>query len=252
MRPDTNGGHSTFSGRADSPATTIAAMSETPEPLDAATPLPAAAGPADPGPDQAPADGGLSGEGGPAERLKPDTPPQVQALRKVVGEIELGAGSLGWDRPPSLYALVPTVDLMATPGVPEDVLENLRRAWDGTPEHLSAILQEAIGDDVEDVLPQMAWPDSVHGSVLTVERIMVPPYVEDEAPDDPDQALEFISSHPARMDVRLTIGVDREGNSWCEVRLRNQDDPLRVAKGESLVPALVEALKIGFETAETS
>lgn len=174
-------------------------------------------------------------------------PPAVQALRAVVGEIELGASSLGWDRPASIYALVPTVDLMETPGIPADVLDSLRGAWNGTAEHLSAILQDPITDDVEEVLPQMAWPDSVFGCVLTVERIMVPPAVEDEAPEDPEEALEFISAHPARMDVRLTIGVTRAGDSWCEVRMRDHDDPQRVAKGESLVPALVEALRIGFQ-----
>ena len=173
--------------------------------------------------------------------------PHAAALRKVTEEIEVGAASLGWDRPPALYALVPTAQLLATNDVPEDVLASLREAWDGTPEHLSAILQDSIpNDELEEVLPKLAWPESVFGSALTVERIIVPPSVEDEAPDDPQEALDFISNHPARTDVRLTIGITREGDSWCAVRARTFDDPERVGKGENLVPALVEALRMGF------
>ena len=80
--------------------------------------------------------------------------PHAAALRKVTEEIEVGAASRGWDRPPALYALVPTAQLLATDDVPEDVLASLREAWDGTPEHLSAILQDSIpNDELEEVLP---------------------------------------------------------------------------------------------------
>lgn len=182
----------------------------------------------------------------PLEDWKAAPPTENRALRQVTGEIEAGAARLGWDRPAAIYALVPTTELMETPGIPPDILENLQEAWDGSSTHLSAILQEDVSEDVEEVLPQLAWPDTVYGAALTIERIMVPPAVEEEAPDDPEEALEFIASHPARMDVRLTVGVTRDGDSWCEVRMRDHDDPLRVAKGENLVPALVEALKMGF------
>ncbi|WP_242491674.1 PPA1309 family protein [Actinomyces minihominis] len=180
-------------------------------------------------------------------------PPASAALRKVTEEIEAGAARLGWDRPPAVYALVPTRQLLETPDIPEDVLNDLREAWDGTSEHLSAILQDSIpNDELEETLPKLAWPETVFGSALTVERIIVPPEVEDEAPEDPEAALEFISSHPARTDVRLTIGVTRDGDSWCAVRARTFDDPNRVGKGENLVPALVEALKMGFAPDERS
>ena len=173
--------------------------------------------------------------------------PQTTALRTVIEEIEAGAAALGWDRPPALYALVPTAQLLETSDIPQDIREDLQGAWDGTKEHLSAILQDAVPDsELEEILPKLAWPKTVFGSALTVERIIVPPSVEDDAPDDPEEALEFISNHPARTDVRLTIGVTREGDSWCTVRARTFDDPDRVGKGENLVPALVEALRMGF------
>lgn len=169
------------------------------------------------------------------------------ALRAVVTEIENGAARVGWDRPPSIYALVPTAQLMATPEVPADVLADLERAWDGTGSHLSAILQESVtGDELEELLPKLAWPGSVWGAALTVERVIVPPAVEEAAPEDPDEALAFISNHPLATDVRLTIGVTREGDSWCAIRTRAFDDAGNVGTGETLVPSLVEALQIGF------
>lgn len=182
----------------------------------------------------------------------PNDPPEAsKALRTVVEEIEQGAASLGWDRPAALYALVPTVQLMETEGVPLDVLAGLQEAWDGTPTHLSAIVQDSLGnEDLEEVLPQLVWPDSVFGAAVTLERIIVPPSVEEEAPEDPDEALQFILDHPARTDVRLTIGVTREGDSWCAVRTRAFDDPTRVGTGENLVPVLVDALALGFHSDE--
>ncbi len=170
-----------------------------------------------------------------------------EALRRVVREIEQGAATLGWDRPPAIYALVPTTDLMNAPGLPPDVLVGLEQSWDGSDSQLSAVLQDSLGeDDLENMLPRLAWPDTVSGAAVTVERIIVPPEVEDEAPEDPDEALEFISNHPARTDVRLIVGVTRAGDAWCAVRARPFDDPERVGQGENLVPSLVEALRLGF------
>lgn len=184
------------------------------------------------------------------ENLEPKTPkptPQQSALRQAVDEIEMTASRLGWDRPPALYALVRTEEMIENEAVPADIRAGLEKSWNGTADHLSAVAQDPMHEDeVEDVLPRLAWPESVYGAVLTLERIIVPPEVEDEAPEDPEEALTFISNHPSRTDVRLIVGVTRDGESWCEVRARNFDDPTRVGKGENLAPSLVEALKIGF------
>lgn len=182
-----------------------------------------------------------------ADQESPSVTTKQRALRAVVSEIENGAARVGWDRPPSIYALVPTAQLMTTPEVPADVLADLETAWDGSDSHLSAILQESVaGDELEELLPKLAWPDSVWGAALTVERVIVPPAVEEAAPEDPDEALAFISNHPLATDVRLTIGVTREGDSWCAIRTRAFDDAGNVGTGETLVPSLVEALQIGF------
>lgn len=172
---------------------------------------------------------------------------EAQALRQVTEEIERGAASLGWDRPPALYALVKTAELLETPELPGDVEESLREAWDGSVQHLSAILQESLSaDTLEELLPQILWPSTVQGAAVTVERIIAPPQVEEEAPEDPEAALEFIAAHPLSSEVRITAGVTRGGDSWCEVRSRAHDHPDSVGKGTNLVPALIEGLKMGF------
>ena len=135
------------------------------------------------------------------------------ALANVVVDIEKGAARVGWDHAPSIYALVPTAMLLADPNLPADIAEQLRGGWDGSEDHLSAIIPE----------------------------------VEDEAPEDPEEALEFISNHPARTDVRLAVGVMRTGESWCALRTRAFDSDDKVGQGSVLVPALVDALRASLE-----
>lgn len=169
------------------------------------------------------------------------------ALQKVTTDLERDNAKKGWDQPPALYALVPTKDLLQLEDLAPAARVDLEETWDGSETHLAAVLQAALQEDnVEDFLPRIVWPDSVAGAALSVERIIVPPEVEDDAPEDPDEALEYISNHPARTDVRLTIGVSREGESWCLIRTKTFDDDNTVACGEELIPSLVEALKVGF------
>ncbi len=184
-----------------------------------------------------------------SEKPRPVQPAEnmASALRTVVTEIERGTSQLGWDQPPALYALVNTVDLLATPDLPEDVAEQVRGTWDGTETHLSAILQDSLGNDrLEEILPQIAWPDSVAGAAVSVERVVLPPAAEDEVPTDPEEADLYVSNHPARNDVRLTVGALREGDSWCALRTRAFDKDEDVLTGNDLVPSLIEALKAGF------
>ena len=163
------------------------------------------------------------------------------ALANVVVDIEKGAARVGWDHAPSIYALVPTAMLLADPNLPADIAEQLRAGWDGTEDHLSAIIQEDLADDdIEQVLAHLAWPETVPGAAITVERIVVPPEVEDEA-------LAFISNHPLRTDVRLAVGVMRTGESWCALRTRAFDSDDKVGQGSTLVPALVDALRASLE-----
>ena len=75
------------------------------------------------------------------------------ALANVVVDIEKGAARVGWDHAPSIYALVPTAMLLSDPNLPADIAEQLRGGWDGSEDHLSAIIQEDLDtDDIEQVL----------------------------------------------------------------------------------------------------
>ncbi len=173
------------------------------------------------------------------------------ALANVVVDIEKAASRAGWDHAPSLYALVPTAQLIAQPDIPDDIARSLREGWDGSDAHLSAIIQEDLPEDeLEEMLGHLAWPDPVAGAALTVERVIVPPEVEAEAPADPEEAVEFISNHPARTEVRLAVGVLRSGESWCALRARTFDADDKVGQGSMLVPNLVEALAASFAPEE--
>ncbi|QWW19148.1 hypothetical protein I6B53_08550 [Schaalia sp. 19OD2882] len=166
------------------------------------------------------------------------------ALANVVVDIERTAARVGWDHAPTLYALVPTGRLLDQPGLPEDLAAQLRGSWDGGEDHLSAIVQEDLPEeDLEEILGHLAWPDEVAGAALTVERVVVPPEVEAQAPSDPEAALDYIASHPEATDVRLAVGVLRSGESWSAVRSRSHDSDDKVGQGSRLVPGLVEALQ---------
>lgn len=174
------------------------------------------------------------------------------ALAHVVMDIEKNASRVGWDHAPSLYALVPTRELINQPGLPGDIAEQLKDTWDGSAEHLSAIIQEDLREDeLEEMLAHLAWPPQVAGAALTVERVVVPPEVEDLAPEDPEEAVEFISKHPSRTDVRLSIGALRSGETWCALRTRAFDSDDKVGQGSNLVPNLVEALRLSLEPDDT-
>ena len=170
------------------------------------------------------------------------------ALANVVVDIERTAARAGWDHAPSLYALVPTAGLLDQPGLPEDIAAQIRAGWDGTADHLSAIVQEDLAEDeLEEVLGHLGWPEQVVGAALTVERVIVPPEVEAQAPEDPEEALAFITNHPQRSDVRLAVGALRTGESWCALRTRAFDADDKVGQGSRLVPNLVEALLVSLE-----
>lgn len=173
------------------------------------------------------------------------------ALAQTVVDIERSASSLGWDRASTVYALVPTRDLLELDELPPDMREHLRNQWDGSEAALTAIIQEDLpGTDLEDTLAQLGWPDSVTGAAVCTERVMVPPHVQESAPEDPVDAVEYFASHPERDDVRIVAAVMRTGESWCAVRTRSHDTDEEVAQGSNLVPGLTDALLITFAPAD--
>jgi len=157
----------------------------------------------------------------------------------------------GWDQPVRVFALVRIAAAMeADPDVAgfleAATVEEARR----DPELLMVVEQEGLpaAADLEHLLAQLAWPESVHGVAIGIERLVLPSAAQEEADAITDAAerLAFLQARSDREDIRMVVGVLRSGESWCALRSRTHDDDASVYQGEHLVPGLVEALTATF------
>lgn len=172
------------------------------------------------------------------------------AVRRAVRELELHVSSSGWDGPVRVFALVRTADAIARdPQLAAALGPEVVEAATAEPEHLTAVEQDRLpeADTLEALLGRLAWPGTVDGAAVVVERIVVPPEAEADAPKDEAAALAFLQEHPDRRELRLVAGVLRDGTSACAVRARDHDDDDRVAVGADLVPGLVAAVAATLE-----
>ncbi|MEV5747352.1 PPA1309 family protein [Actinoallomurus sp. NPDC052308] len=158
-------------------------------------------------------------------------------LEDVVRDLERHAAATGWDAPPRLYALVAAPELNRNEpelarqlGVPDE------------PDGIAALEQPDLPLDrpIEDVLHGIEWPGQVAGCALILERILLPEGAEEEAPDD--DPVTWAARHPGREDVRLVVGVLRDGSRYSAMRLRGHDSDDEVLTGPELVPHLTDAL----------
>ena len=169
----------------------------------------------------------------------------AHALELAVREIERHVAAGGWDGPVRVFALVRTADaLEAQPGLANDLEPEVLAAAEEDRHHLTSIEQEGLpgADDLEGLLAALSWPATVHGAAVVVERVVLPPAAEESMPADPDEAVGYLMNHPERQDVRLAVGVLREGPTWCVVRTRAHDQDDAVAGAPDLVPGLIEAV----------
>jgi hypothetical protein len=164
-----------------------------------------------------------------------------EVLAAAVGEIELHAAEAGWDQSSRLYALVPTSDLLARePGLAAAMgIDEAAAAGSLTPVEQD---QTPVDRSLEDVLAGIMWPAEVFGCAAVVERLVLPPEVDDQIPADPEQAEEFAASHPHRQEVRIVAAATRAGSTYCALRFRTHDDASKVVQSPDLVPALLELL----------
>ena len=175
----------------------------------------------------------------------------AQALARAVAETETHVAAHGWDQPVRVFALVRTAEaLEADPDV-ADLLDTATVEEARTnPELLMVVEQEGLppAADLEHLLAQLAWPESVHGAAISVERLVLPPAAQEEAEAITDAAerLAFLQERPDREDIRMVVGVLRSGESWCALRSRTHDDDASIYQGEQLVPGLTEALAATF------
>ncbi len=162
----------------------------------------------------------------------PDSP-----LRRAALEMEAHVAADGWDQAPRLFALVPTADLVSQQ---PDLADQL-----GTDTGEITLVEQELPLDrpMEDLLTEIAWPDSVIGCAAVLERLMLPPAAEAELPDDPDEMMQAAAAHPDRQEVRLVAAVTRDGNAHSAVRARQPADA-ELLEGPDLVPGLVEQLRL--------
>jgi hypothetical protein len=175
-------------------------------------------------------------------------PVAANPLTRAVLEIDEYVAGLGWDQPARLFALVDTEQLRAQ----EPVLSEQLGLEDGEDVGaLTPVEQDEVpaGTPLDEFLATIAWPDVVAGCALTVERLMLPPAAEQSMPDDLDEEglAAWVAEHPERREVRLTVGVLRDGGRESAIRLREKDTTAEVLTGSDLVPGLAEALRATFE-----
>jgi len=178
----------------------------------------------------------------------PDVPPLPEdpALAAAVLEIEAHVAGEGWDQPARLYALVDTGDLVA-----QEPALAAAMGIDGPGDEgsFTSIEQDDLppGQALEAALQSIVWPESVAGCAAVIERLVLPPGVDDDLPADATEAERFAREHPDRQEVRMVAGATRAGASYCALRLRAHDDELSVVDGTGLVPGLLELLHATFD-----
>lgn len=173
------------------------------------------------------------------------TASQNTFLEQALLEIEEHAGRGGWDRPPQLFALVETSDLVRREpqlavalGVEEAAI---------TSGSLTPVEQDPLPDGpLDEALGRVAWPEAVAGCALVQEVVALPPDAEGSLPESADQ-IEYAAAHPMRQELRLIVGVLRDGATAAAARLRADDTADDAAEGElvmdaNLAPRLSDAL----------
>lgn len=163
----------------------------------------------------------------------------ASALLSVVAEVEGHVAEAGWDQPPQLFALVETEELLRA----EPQLATTLGLVAGRPGGLTPVAQESLGDGpLDEALARLSFGPQVLGAVLAHEVLVLPPTAE-AAVAELDDPVAAAADHPERREVRMVVGVVRDGTRECLLRLRGRDGAAdeRVG-GPDLAPALAEAL----------
>ncbi len=179
--------------------------------------------------------------------LTPDPDLDVDpALAAAVLEIESHIAEGGWDQPARLYALVETAQLVAREPALAAAMGLDASSAQGS---LTPVEQDQLSPDrpLETVLESIVWPADVAGCAAVVERLVLPPDVDDQIPEEPSAAEQFARDHPDRQEVRIVAGVTRTGSTYCALRLRAHDDDHSVVGGGDLVPQLLALLGATLE-----
>lgn len=168
-----------------------------------------------------------------------------RSLADAVSEIERHVSQGGWDGPIRVFALISTQAALATdPDLAEQLPAQTVEIALADAEHLTSVEQEDLpaAQSLEELLGSIQWPATVAGCAIVTERVILPPSAEQEIPEDPTAALNYVTSHPDRQDVRMAVGAMRSGETWCAIRTQQNDSDTEVAHGPDLVPGLIAAV----------
>ncbi|BEP11964.1 PPA1309 family protein [Acidothermaceae bacterium B102] len=172
-------------------------------------------------------------------------------LTAVMTEIELYVAAGGWDQQPRLFALVDTTDLVRRePGIAARLGIDASMPVDAAPGSLTPVEQDGLEDvPLDELLAQIGWPPEVAGCAVVNEVLVLPPGADAEAPDDPEEAAAWVAERPDRREVRLAVGVLRDGTRMAALRLRyDGTTPAldgaadEIVFGPDLAPGLANAL----------
>jgi hypothetical protein len=145
--------------------------------------------------------------------------------------VELGArvATDGWDQPPRLFALV------APAGVSSPVMP-----WVAHETPFDA------ADGLDDALERIRWDDAVAGCALVLEVLTLPSTTETDLPEDRVAAQRFAADHPDRAELRVVVGVLRDGTRDSTVRLRDEFRSDPVLFGADLATGVARILLATF------
>ena len=199
--------------------------------------------------------------------------PDEQRIVAALLELEQHVHQEGWDGPPRLFALGRLGELVTAEPELASALGLESDASRSDEQALIPIEQEwgSFDGPLDETLAQIMWPPQVAGAAVTMERVVLPPEVEEEvaAETDPQAQIDLALNHPLRQDMRVAVAVLRDGPHMCAVRVRAGEnetvadqsestdtettsldsvmgDP-EVLTGPDLVPGLVEALASTFK-----
>ena len=172
-------------------------------------------------------------------------------LTSVMTEIEQYVAASGWDQKPRLFALVDTADLVRREPAMAARLGLEDAEADAVAGSLTPVEQDGLEDQpLDELLARIGWPPEVAGCAVVDEVLVLPPGAEAEAPEglDDDAAAAWVAEHPSRREVRLAVGVLRDGSRMATLRLRADGATVKdgfaddIVVGPDLAPALADAL----------
>jgi hypothetical protein len=174
-------------------------------------------------------------ETAPGETPGSEVSDPAHPLALAVLEAESNRARDGWDQPPQLYALAGKAALIAAD---PELEATLGEEPEGS---LIPVKQEPLPEgEPLDVLAGVHWEDAVTGCVLVTEIVLLPPEAEDKAPRDPGAIEQWASDHPGRQPARLAVGVTRDGQYTCLLRLKGEDTvQINPQLADDLVTALL-------------